>query len=78
MHDGRQTTIAHSAATDGIGLHTGRVTRVELSRPNRRGHRFRRTDLPGRPRIQARPEAVNAAMLARRTELVAAGRARRP
>ncbi len=74
MHDGRQTTIAHSAATDGIGLHTGRVTRVELvaAEPDE-GIVFVRTDLPGRPRIQARPEAVNAAMLARRTELVAAG-----
>lgn len=74
MHEGRQTTIEHSVATEGIGLHTGQVTRVELDRADsNEGIVFIRTDLPGNPRILARPESVNAEMLARRTELMGAG-----
>lgn len=74
MHDGRQTTIEHSVATEGIGLHTGQATRVELApAESNEGIVFVRTDLPGNPGILARPESINAEMLARRTELIGSG-----
>ncbi|MCE5231403.1 UDP-3-O-acyl-N-acetylglucosamine deacetylase [bacterium] len=69
MH-GHQSTIERTVTTEGIGLHSGRVTRVELvPAETNEGIVFIRTDLPGNPRVLARPESVNAEMLARATEL---------
>lgn len=71
MHDRRQTTIERSVATEGIGLHSGQVTRVELEPAEaNEGIVFIRTDLPGAPCILAKPESVNNEMLSRRTELL--------
>ncbi|MEN6624909.1 MAG: UDP-3-O-acyl-N-acetylglucosamine deacetylase [Candidatus Sumerlaeia bacterium] len=66
-----QTTIARAVSTEGIGLHTGRMTGVEFTpAQTNEGIVFIREDLPGRPMIPALPDAVNGEMLARRTELV--------
>jgi UDP-3-O-[3-hydroxymyristoyl] N-acetylglucosamine deacetylase/3-hydroxyacyl-[acyl-carrier-protein] dehydratase len=52
-----QRTIAHEAALEGIGLHTGeRGTVVFKPAAVGTGVRFVRTDLPGRPTVQVRPE----------------------
>src|SRR5687768_1739062 len=54
-------TIERVAELSGIGLHTGATTRVSLQ-PGaaEQGVRFRRSDLPARPEVQARVAEVEA------------------
>lgn len=52
-----QKTISSVACLSGTGLHTGAEVAVELRpAPARSGVVFVRTDLPGKPRVQACPE----------------------
>lgn len=54
-----QRTLNRSVACEGVGLHTGVRVRMTLGpAPAYRGVVFRRTDLPGSPSIEARPENV--------------------
>ncbi len=73
MSVSHQATVAHPAAAKGIGLHTGRQVRLELSPgPADSGIVFIREDLPGRPEIAATPDAVDLEA-GRRTELKGPG-----
>ena len=50
-----QTTVAGEVALEGIGLHTGNMSRLTFRpAPANAGIRFFRTDLPGTPMIPAR------------------------
>ena len=50
-----QTTVAGEVALEGIGLHTGNMSRLTFRpAPANAGIRFFRTDLPGAPMIPAR------------------------
>jgi UDP-3-O-[3-hydroxymyristoyl] N-acetylglucosamine deacetylase/3-hydroxyacyl-[acyl-carrier-protein] dehydratase len=52
-----QRTIARPITYEGIGLHTGSTGKVTLlPAPVNSGVSFVRTDLPGRPAVQVRPE----------------------
>jgi UDP-3-O-[3-hydroxymyristoyl] N-acetylglucosamine deacetylase/3-hydroxyacyl-[acyl-carrier-protein] dehydratase len=54
-----QQTLNRSASFSGIGLHSGnRVNMTILPAPANSGVRFRRTDLEGKPEIEARVENV--------------------
>src|SRR5258706_8753236 len=55
----QQQTLNRSADYSGVGLHSGnRVTMTMLPAPPNTGIRFRRTDLEGKPEIEARVENV--------------------
>lgn len=55
-----QQTLNRSAGYSGIGLHSGnRVNMTILPAPANSGVRFRRTDLEGKPEIEARVENVS-------------------
>ncbi|MBR9989364.1 MAG: UDP-3-O-[3-hydroxymyristoyl] N-acetylglucosamine deacetylase [Gemmatimonadetes bacterium] len=57
----RQQTIAHEAAFEGVGLHTGDAVRLRFVPAEAgTGIRFRRTDLPGAPEVPATLESVAA------------------
>lgn len=65
-----QHTLAQTARLEGVGLHTGQTVRVVLQpAPVEHGIRFVRSDMAGAPEIGAKPSAVNANALTRRTEL---------
>ena len=54
-----QQTLNRNASFSGIGLHSGnRVNMTILPAPANSGVRFRRTDLEGKPEIEARVENV--------------------
>jgi UDP-3-O-[3-hydroxymyristoyl] N-acetylglucosamine deacetylase len=54
-----QRTLEQAVRCEGIGLHTGeKVTMTLHPAPANHGVVFRRTDLPGAPAIEARPERV--------------------
>jgi UDP-3-O-[3-hydroxymyristoyl] N-acetylglucosamine deacetylase/3-hydroxyacyl-[acyl-carrier-protein] dehydratase len=56
----QQQTLRQSVSYSGIGLHSGnRVTMALLPAPPNSGVRFRRTDLDGKPEIEARVENVS-------------------
>jgi UDP-3-O-[3-hydroxymyristoyl] N-acetylglucosamine deacetylase / 3-hydroxyacyl-[acyl-carrier-protein] dehydratase len=56
-----QQTLGKSASFSGIGLHSGnRVNMTFAPAPPNSGIRFRRTDLDGKPEIEARVENVSA------------------
>ncbi|HRC33049.1 MAG TPA: bifunctional UDP-3-O-[3-hydroxymyristoyl] N-acetylglucosamine deacetylase/3-hydroxyacyl-ACP dehydratase [Bacteroidia bacterium] len=49
-----QTTLKNSVTISGVGLHTGKQCTVTiLPAAENYGYRFRRTDLPGNPEVQA-------------------------
>jgi UDP-3-O-[3-hydroxymyristoyl] N-acetylglucosamine deacetylase/3-hydroxyacyl-[acyl-carrier-protein] dehydratase len=55
----QQQTLNRAATFSGVGLHSGnRVTMTFLPAPPNTGVRFRRTDLEGKPEIEARVENV--------------------
>ena len=55
----QQHTLKNSATYAGVGLHSGnKVILTFLPAPPNHGIRFRRTDLEGRPEIEARAELV--------------------
>jgi UDP-3-O-[3-hydroxymyristoyl] N-acetylglucosamine deacetylase/3-hydroxyacyl-[acyl-carrier-protein] dehydratase len=55
----QQQTLRQSVSYSGVGLHSGnRVTMTLLPAPPGSGLRFRRTDLDGKPEIEARIENV--------------------
>lgn len=55
----KQRTIRKAVSTTGVGLHNGeKVTMTLLPAPIDTGIVFRRIDLPGKPEIFARPDAV--------------------
>ena len=55
----QQQTLRQSVSYSGTGLHSGnRVTMTLLPAPPNSGLRFRRTDLDGKPEIEARIENV--------------------
>lgn len=55
----QQHTLKNSATYAGVGLHSGnKVSLTFLPAPPNHGIRFRRTDLEGRPEIEARAELV--------------------
>src|SRR5215471_6967131 len=55
----QQQTLNRQATFSGVGLHSGnRVTMNFLPAPANTGIRFRRTDLEGKPEIEARVENV--------------------
>lgn len=63
MH--QQRTIKKSVGWRGIGLHSGKVVRVELHpAPVDQGIMFERLDIPGRPRVRASYDNVVATELA--------------
>lgn len=65
-----QTTVERRAEAEGIGLHTGQAARLRLAPAGvDEGIVFARTDLPGAPRVAARPDAVDRDGLTRRTGL---------
>ncbi len=52
-----QRTLARATGFEGVGLHTGEIGTVALRpAPPNSGVRFVRTDLPGHPAIEVRPE----------------------
>lgn len=54
-----QRTLARSFSIHGRGLHTGvDVTMTFLPAPENHGFKFRRTDLPGQPVIEADADYV--------------------
>jgi UDP-3-O-[3-hydroxymyristoyl] N-acetylglucosamine deacetylase/3-hydroxyacyl-[acyl-carrier-protein] dehydratase len=56
----QQQTLRQSVSYSGVGLHSGnRVTMTLLPAPPNTGLRFRRTDLDGKPEIEARIENVS-------------------
>jgi len=56
----QQQTLRQSVSYSGVGLHSGnRVTMTLLPAPANSGLRFRRTDLDGKPEIEARIENVS-------------------
>ncbi|HEY9880244.1 MAG TPA: UDP-3-O-acyl-N-acetylglucosamine deacetylase [Leptolyngbyaceae cyanobacterium] len=64
-----QKTLAQAVSREGVGLHSGQLTRVTLKPAQADQSRvFVRTDLPGQPAIAARPDAVHQTQLS--TELV--------
>src|SRR6266576_3368831 len=55
----QQQTLNRPASYSGVGLHSGnRVTMTFVPAPPNSGVRFRRTDLEGKPEIEARVENV--------------------
>ncbi|MFH1157129.1 MAG: UDP-3-O-acyl-N-acetylglucosamine deacetylase [Pseudomonadota bacterium] len=49
-----QKTLAASVSCSGIGVHSGKQTTIRINpAPENHGIRFKRTDLPGTPHIQA-------------------------
>jgi UDP-3-O-[3-hydroxymyristoyl] N-acetylglucosamine deacetylase/3-hydroxyacyl-[acyl-carrier-protein] dehydratase len=65
----KQNTLANSASLKGTSLHTGEdVTLTLHPAPENHGYRFRRTDLPDEPVIEAR--ADNVKMVERATTIV--------
>src|SRR6266576_1208058 len=55
----QQQTLNRPASYSGVGLHSGnRVTMTFVPAPPNTGIRFRRTDLEGKPEIEARVENV--------------------
>src|SRR5213079_676639 len=55
----QQQTLRETVNFEGLGLHSGnRVTMTFLPAPPNTGVRFRRTDLEGKPEIEARVENV--------------------
>jgi UDP-3-O-[3-hydroxymyristoyl] N-acetylglucosamine deacetylase/3-hydroxyacyl-[acyl-carrier-protein] dehydratase len=55
----QQQTLNRAATYSGVGLHSGnRVTMTFLPAPPNTGVRFRRTDLEGKPELEARVENV--------------------
>ena len=65
-----QLTIDRPVRVDGVALHSGVNTRVVLQpAPADHGIVFRRTDLPGAPRIPARVQKVGKARLATRLQV---------
>ena len=62
---GQRWTLAGLAVVEGVGVHTGTTVRLEIA-PAAAGHGlvFQRVDLPGAPRIPARPELVRSGYLA--------------
>lgn len=57
---GHQRTVHRVVSCEGIGIHTGAEVRMTLRpAPANTGIVFRRTDLPGKPTIGARPEAID-------------------
>lgn len=71
IQEQQQTTLARAIEGEGVALHTGRLVTLRLTpaEPDS-GVYFVRTDLPGAPRVQVRPESVNHEALQRRTELI--------
>ncbi|MBD2256319.1 UDP-3-O-acyl-N-acetylglucosamine deacetylase [Pseudanabaena sp. FACHB-2040] len=64
-----QQTLAQAVERQGVGLHSGQAVQVRLEPAAAdSGRCFVRTDLPGRPTVAARPEAVQQTLLS--TELV--------
>ncbi|HEY9763954.1 MAG TPA: UDP-3-O-acyl-N-acetylglucosamine deacetylase [Trichocoleus sp.] len=64
-----QKTLAQAVSREGVGLHSGQLTRVTLKPAQAdQGRSFVRTDLPGQPAIAAQPDAVRQTQLS--TELV--------
>lgn len=62
---GQRWTLAGIAVVEGVGVHTGTTVRLEIApAPSGHGYAFVRTDLPGTPRIPARPERVRSGYLA--------------
>ena len=62
---GQRWTLARIAVVEGIGVHTGTNVRLEIApAPAGHGYVFVRADLPGAPRIPARPELVRSGYLA--------------
>lgn len=58
----KQKTTAEAVTISGIGVHSGKpVTLCIKPAPANSGIRFVRTDLPGMPGIETRPEAVHSA-----------------
>ena len=52
-----QQTLRESFSVKGKGLHTGiEITAVFNPAPENHGYKFRRTDLPGQPTVDAPPE----------------------
>ena len=50
----KQRTLGGSVSMEGTGLHTGNETSMTfLPAPENTGYRFVRTDLPGKPEVQA-------------------------
>ena len=57
MRGRRQRTLARSASFSGVGLHTGEKGKIVFRpAPANSGVRFVRTDMPGAPAVQVRPE----------------------
>ena len=57
MRERMQQTVAQPVSLEGIGLHTGAPGRVTFRpAPENSGVRFVRTDLPGTPAVDVRPE----------------------
>lgn len=66
----QQTTVCTAASLEGVGLHTGALTRVTLHPAEAdTGIVFVRSDLPGAPEVRVRPESVARDSLTRRTML---------
>src|SRR5688500_4218222 len=62
---GQRWTLAGIAVVAGIGVHTGTTVRLEIApAPAGHGFAFVRADLPGAPRIPARPDLVRSGYLA--------------
>lgn len=62
---GQRWTLAGEAVVTGLGVHTGAdVTLTLRPAPAGHGYAFVRTDLPGAPRVHARPDAVRSGYLA--------------
>jgi len=56
----KQKTITNAVTVAGVGVHSGEQATVRLtSAPANSGIRFVRTDLPGRPALVTKPEAVH-------------------
>ena len=63
MHN--QRTLKEEIKCTGVGVHSGRPVTIKLiPAPAGQGVVFIRTDLPGRPRIQANPDNVASSFLA--------------
>jgi UDP-3-O-[3-hydroxymyristoyl] N-acetylglucosamine deacetylase len=55
-----QKTITNAVTVAGVGVHSGEQATVRIApAPANSGIRFVRTDLPGRPALGAKPEAVH-------------------
>ena len=55
----KQKTIKAAVTVSGVGLHTGAEVNLTFKpAPENHGYKFRRTDLPGKPVVEATLENV--------------------